>query len=470
MNFVQLLTIMRARWKSVLYTLLGVVAVTLVVSLIVPPKYKAMAEVLVDIQSPNAFTPIGGVAGYLAADALRANVATQVDIITSDRVAQRAVKMLKLDQDPELKQKWYDATGGKGQPVVWIADLLKKKLEVKPSHDNSSIIDMTFTGNSPSFAAMAANAFLKAYIDTSVALKVDPARQYAGWFEERLKAQRVNLEQAQARLSDYQQQAGIASADERSDFESSKTAELSAQLALAEGEAADTQSRQAHANGTMTDVMASPVIQALKVEIVKAQARLHELGGNLGRNHPAYKALENEIAGLKQNLDAETRQIMGSIDTANRVSKQKENMLRAAIEARKQKALQLKKQRDQLAVLQRDVDTAQKAYDLVALRAMETNLESQATRTNISVLTPATEPAKQSSPKIRLNLAIAAFLGLLLGIASALFMEMLDRRVRTIEDLEIGLNGLPVLAQIHPLRSQVSNGPYLLGNQLRMLK
>jgi len=42
-------------------------------------------------------------------------MATQVDIITSEQVAQRVVKMLKLDQVPAIQEQWRDATdGGRG--------------------------------------------------------------------------------------------------------------------------------------------------------------------------------------------------------------------------------------------------------------------------------------------------------------------------------------------------------------------
>ncbi|HEU4709064.1 MAG TPA: hypothetical protein VFS17_07105, partial [Methylophilaceae bacterium] len=66
----------------------------------------------------------------------------------------------------------------------------------------------------------------------------------------------------------------------------------------------------------------------------------------------------------------------------------------------------------------------------------------------ISVLSPAEPPLDPTAPLPVLYTMIAAVLGTFIGIGMAFLMEMLDRRIRTIEDVEIGM-GLPVLAVIN---------------------
>ena len=97
-------------------------------------------------------------------------------------------------------------------------------------------------------------------------------------------------------------------------------------------------------------------------------------------------------------------------------------------------------------MLERDVESAQRAYDTVVQRYTESNLQSQSNQTNISVLTPATEPTERSSPKVFLNLLIAIFVGTLLGVGGAMLAEMLDQRVRSAESLG-SATGLPILVQ-----------------------
>lgn len=107
----------------------------------------------------------------------------------------------------------------------------------------------------------------------------------------------------------------------------------------------------------------------------------------------------------------------------------------------------LNKQRDELNVLRRDIESAQHAFELVSQRASQTNIESQSNQTNISVLNQATPPATPSKPKVMVNVLVSIFLGTLLGIGMALILELANRRVRSTEDMLEAL-GLPVLGAI----------------------
>ncbi len=439
----QFFLILRARYKLVLFVLLVTVAATLVVSLLLPKQYTATASAVVDVKSPD---PIIGM--MLPGMAAPGYMATQIDIIISDRVAQKVVKLLRLDANPTVKAQWMEATGGKGRLEVWLADALQKKLEVKPARE-SNVISIGYKAVDPGFAAAVANAFTQAYIETNIELKVEPARQYAKWFGEQGKSLRDSLEKAQAKLSEYQQTHGIVAIDERLDNETAKLNELSTQLTVVQGQTSDAQSKQrsGSASNTLPEVVGNPTIGALKVDIARQEAKLQELAGNLGKNHPQYQRAESEIATLKQKLEAETRHITSGFSTSRAVGRDKETELRTAIEAQKKKLLELKHQRDELAVLMRDVDAANKAYEAVSQRFNQTSLESQSTQTNVSVLTPAAEPNEPSSPKVMLNMMLSVFIGTLLGVGAALVLELLDQRIRSADDLGEMLQ-LPILGVI----------------------
>ena len=94
--------------------------------------------------------------------------------------------------------------------------------------------------------------------------------------------------------------------------------------------------------------------------------------------------------------------------------------------------------------MQRDVENNQRAYDNIAARKDQTNLESQNQQTNVNVLSAAQPPVEASSPKIVLNALLSIFLGGLLAIGTVLGREMTDRRVRSGRDIVDAL-GLPVL-------------------------
>jgi uncharacterized protein involved in exopolysaccharide biosynthesis len=282
---------------------------------------------------------------------------------------------------------------------------------------------------------------------------VDPARQYSAWFDERLKVLRANLEKAQAKLSAYQREKGIVASDERVDQETTRLNALEAQLAAIQGERVDTSSRQRSSGSELSpDVQQNPIIVSLKGELAKSEARLIETSGTMGKNHPVRMQLEGQIAGLKEQLEKEMRRISGGAATATRTTAMKETELRQLIEEQKKQVLALRETRDEITVLNKDVESAQRSYESVAQRMSQLSLEAQSEQANVRVLSPAIEPSEPSRPNIPRFLAASLVGGILVGILAALGLEFLDRRVRDKTDLAV--DGVPVFGVIGPIRDK----------------
>jgi chain length determinant protein EpsF len=449
MTFSQFLLVLRAHYKVAFLTLFLIVSTTLAVSLILPKEYSANTAVVVDVKSPD---PLVGM--VLPGSLTPGYMATQIDIINSDRVAQRVVKLLRMDESPAIREQWEEATQGEGDVTVWLGELLKKKLNVKPSRD-SNVINIEFSGAEPSFAAVVANAFAQAYIDTNLDLKVEPARQHSDWFDDQTKVLRDKLEKARQALSSHQQETGIIATEERLDYEVAKLNELSTQLTIVQGQTSDSSSKRRSTENpaTLAEVMQNPLINSLKSDIARLDAKLQESSVNLGRNHPQTQRAQSELASLRSRLASETRQIHNSISTSHEVGKLKEEELREAIERQKKHVLELNRQRDQISVLQRDVEAAQRNFEAVSQRSAQTRLESLAVQTNISILNPASIPLEHSRPRILLNILISIFIGVLIAVGVVVLLELLNRRVRSAQDLTQVMD-LPVLATISIARTR----------------
>ena len=444
MTLHQILLVLRVRWRTVLYTAALAACAALAVSLAMPKQYTAGTAVVIDVKSPD---PIAGLVlpgmispGYMA---------TQVDIINSDRVARRVVERLRLDADPELVEQWREATQGQGDLAAWLAARLQAKLDVKPSRE-SNVINIVFKAPRADEAARIVNAFAQAFIDVNLDLKVEPARQNAAWFEEQTRALRDRLDAAQQALSAYRQKAGIVVSEETLDFETTRLNELSSQLALVQTQNAESRGKSRAAGGALAEVLQNPLVNGLKADVARLESKLQESNVNLGRNHPQTQRAESELAALKARLDSETRKISASVDTAYRIGQQKEKDLAAAIEAQKQRVLGLNRQRDEVSILTRDVESAQRAFEGASQRSAQTRLESLSVQTNAVILNPAAVPVDPSRPKIPLNVLVALVLGTLLGTSFALLLEFLDRRVRAAGDLALA-DGVPLLAAIDHL-------------------
>jgi chain length determinant protein EpsF len=313
----------------------------------------------------------------------------------------------------------------------------------------------------PRFAAALANAFVRAYIDTSLELRVDPAKQYSSFFEGRTKEARDALEAAQNKLSAYQKAKGIIATDERLDIESARLNELSSQLTALQAISAESSSRQAQAQGAqgdrLSEVLNNPLLAGIKADIVRNEGRLQELSTRYGDNHPLVMEARASLADLRARLQTETRRVTGSVSINNSINRQREAEIRRSLDAQRTRVLQMKAVRDEGVLLQRDVENAQRAFDAVQQRFMQTNLESQTTQSNINQLTQAEPPLAPATPRVALNTVVATLIGSLLAIGLALVLELRDRRVRSLDDLVVTL-GLPVLATMPGPRSRFALG------------
>lgn len=439
MKFSQFLAILRARWLILAGTLLFFITLAVLAGLMMAKKYTATAAVLVDSRSPD---PITGVMSSTSAS----YISTQMDIIRSERVALKVVKELKLDDNKQLRSIWQAKTGGMGSFPNWITDLLLDNLDVRPTKD-SSVISVSYVGADPTFAAAIANAFVDAYIDTSLELRVEPAKQFNQMFQMQLKQSRDRIDSAQTKLSEFQQAKGITAADERMDVETARLNELSSTLVSLQTQSAGALSRTGSTGLNSPDAQASPVISTLKADLARQEAKLKELSARYGDQYPAIAETRSSIAELKQRIVDEARSVNLATGATSQISRDYEARIRAQLNAQRERVLQLKAVRDEALMLQRDVDSAQRAYDAILARANQSVLESSSNQTNVSSLKVAVPPLAHSAPRPILYILQAIFVGLFLGIAMAMAVEMRNRRIRSTEDIE-DLIGIDLLGRM----------------------
>ena len=443
MSVKQFLRIVWARkWLVLALFVIGSVAGT-VTTLLLPKRYTADTAMIVEVRIDPV---LGALAPSLAAPGY---MATQIDIIRSERVAARVVKMLGVERSPSAVAQWREATNAKIPLERYFANLLQLGLGVEPSR-GSNVINISFSAQDPIFAQAAANAFAQAYMDISVELRVAPARQSATFLDDQTKVLRNGLESAQAKLSKFQQDKGIVVSDERFDQENSRYQALTAQLSSAQAERVEASTRLRNSGGESSpDILFNAAVQALKGQLAAAQTKLTELSAIVGKNHPARIQLEAQIGEVRQQIAAESRRVAGGTSTLSRGSAQKVAELQAMVDEQKRKLQTLRADRDFEAVFKRDVDTAQRAYEAISSRVGQFTLESQNNQANTRLLSPAVEPLEPSRPRVPLGILASVLGALALGMLAALGWELIDRRVRDPEDMMV-MAGVPVIGVLRP--------------------
>ena len=91
--------------------------------------------------------------------------------------------------------------------------------------------------------------------------------------------------------------------------------------------------------------------------------KLQELATQYGANYPQYQRQLSENQSLRDQLDAEMRKVVAGIENAKRQSRQREAELQAAMAAQRARLLELKEHRNELTVLTRNVESAQRTYE-----------------------------------------------------------------------------------------------------------
>jgi chain length determinant protein EpsF len=414
-----------------------------VYSLLQPRVYTADALLMLDVRPDPILGNLGAAAG----------MATQIEVIKTEKVAARAVEIMEFAKDPGRVTQWQAATAGAVPLERYFASMLQRDLRAEALR-GSNLIEISFSSANPAFAIAAVNAFGKAVSDVAVGMRVEPARESADWFGLQAGSLRADLEAAQTKLSKFQQDKGIVVGDDKVSEELSRLNGLEAQLLVAQGARLEASGRVRDAGSQMSsEVQQSATVQILKSQLSAAEVKRTEISGVLGTSHPQFLQIEAQIASLRQQLALEINRVAGGASVASRISSQKVDELRAMVDAQKRHVLSLRTQRDQIAVLQRDIDTAQQAYERASQRAGQLSLESQVSQTGIRLLNPAVEASDPSQKKLILRILASLLGGLAVGAALAIGLEMLDRRVRGLEDLQVGI---PVLGVLQPVGSKRS--------------
>lgn len=366
MDFKRFFSILRSSLPLAILTVAVTVATAAFITSKQPRLYKATTKLIVSFQDENPFEN-----SNIPAQLSGSYMATQLDIIKSDRVALSVIDRMDMQNDPALTASILPAgADANGEIRNWLATQLNRNLEVSLGRDNSRVVSIGYTSTNRELAAAVANAFADAYMDVSLNLSREPVRRNADWFNAQLKILRQRLEDAEARLTNFQQEQGIVALDERLDTETARLNDLSKSLIEAQESLYDVQSRK------------------------------------LGTNHPEYQRATERERSMSRSVDKQ-----------------------------KTRLLELKEQRDTLGALAREVENEQANYESTLQAYYQARMESQFNQTNISILSPAVAPGKPFSPNVTLNLISAVFLGLFLATAIAALIEFMRRRIRTEDDV-----------------------------------
>ena len=169
---------------------------------------------------------------------------------------------------------------------------------------------------------------------------------------------------------------------------------------------------------------------------------------DLGPLNPDYIRMQAAIEESSTQVDKRTSAIMLGLEAELDATKATLDALTQKLEAEKQTHQDMAEGKRVYQIALEELERQKRMRDTVASKIQIEELDKTIKRSNSVVVTDRAEAAiKAAYPKMTLNIALGAFVGIVLGIGLAFFIEYLDTSVKTIDDVERALTA-PVLAVI----------------------
>jgi capsular exopolysaccharide synthesis family protein len=466
------ITMLRGMLWRQRYLLAGIVAIALALGLIwtllQTPIYTARAMVRVD---PGAGEIIEGqdLSPRVSANEIMRYLATLSAVVESRTMAYTVVDALS----PALRERMVAPLADK--PAATPAEkAARRELAVSVADGGITaevpmdrrIIEITFAAEDPAVAAALANAYVEGIVTEDIR-RNQRANSYAqGFLKDQIAETGLKLQDAELRANAFARASRIVSlgapASDGAEGAASGAAQSisAANLVSINGVYAQARAKRIEAQQRWNAIASMPAtqlpevqqngtVQGLQTERAKLSSQLSELLQRYGDDYP-------EVRETRARLDSTDRQIgqaAGSIKSALRgdyqIALRQEQGLLAELDKVSDQSLDEQDRRVQFSILEREASGLRSQLETLIQRYNQLNAAANVRTGEITKLDAATVPTSPSSPNLTRNLIVAFVLGTGLAIAVMVLREIVDDRLRSVEDVERKL-GLPLLG-VSPL-------------------
>jgi succinoglycan biosynthesis transport protein ExoP len=452
-----LLVLRKHQWL-IAFFLLAVVSIVTIATFRMQPIYEATARVEVDRETSNAFRFNEAEQGDDYGD-LEDYIVTQSKILQSETLAMQTVKSMGLDHLPQFggrpgKPERAEPAGSEASmrrpPALgsFLGDLSIKRVP------NSRLLDVTFETTDPVLAARVVNAHLNNFIEQNFRSRFDAATQASNWMAGQLNEMKIKVENAEDARLEYERENQIWTIDEKSDISTQKLGELEKQLTDAQADRINKEAVYQLAQSGNYDAIAavrdSVVIQDILKQQTTLSAAYTDAVNQYGPKFPKVLRIQAQLKDLDQLITREKLNIGNQVEADYRGSRQRELLLKEALDEQKAAVNQTAEKLVQYNILKREADTNKQLYDGMLQKLKEAGITAGLRSSNIRIVDPALIPSGPSRPNKPRNILLSILVGFLGGVGLALLREYLDNTVKTPDDVET-LARLPSLAVVPAL-------------------
>jgi polysaccharide biosynthesis transport protein len=450
--------IRKRQWTIVAFFLI-VVITTAVATFTMKPIFRATTTIQINKENPQ----IVDFKEIFAVDTMDLDYyQTQYKILESRSLARKVVQNLKLTKHPEFLpkpqtayQKWksdilHSISGlfapsnpGKdpveGNKETAFINQFLGKLKIEPIR-NSRLVKIHFDSNNPELSSQVSNAIATTYIQQNLESRFTATQQAKEWLTGQLEDLKAKVERADEALQAFGSKHNIISLDEKENVTMQRLTGLNETLTKAESErmAKEALYRQTKDRNfdSLPSILENKLIMDLKQAYIQLEAQYMRLSETYKPEYPEMVKTRQQMNTIQKRIDGELAKTIAAIRGDYESSLRKESLLRQAFEEQKARVVEMNDKSIQYNILKREADTNKELYKGLLQRMKEAGVSAGIMASNIQVVDPAELPPRPYRPDKRLNILLAAVVGLFLGVGIAFFLEYLDNTVKTPEDVE----------------------------------
>lgn len=471
------------KWMILTCALLGVISGALVIR-DATPIYKTTMTLKYD---PVASTTIRSSDDERAGwGSVSEELKTQVGIIQSPRMAQRVIEALGLDLEAEtehrnisplapLSHAWSQAVmfvssslisydSPDIDPAISKAqkanETLRRNLQVH-LRTGTKLIDITVSNSDPHQAARIAYEFGAQYIRLLNEEQTETLGYTLGWVKEQTDQAKDRLEQAERRLYAYNGEYDMRVMEQNLEIASNGLKALAEEEQRLERKIAVAQawnSGTRHIASRRVLLNQDPEYAELTRQLEILARKQETLSAENLPAYPELNTLNHEINALRKQVRNKEDEIVEGIQGETALAMLELNRIQPLLDEKEKLVQQIQGEMIEYRVLQRDAESATQFYRALLDRSKEFDATAKIEPVNVTIVSEPTIPHHPDSPRVVKALALFLFSGTFVGIAIALLLHRLDRRVRNVRQLEQQLQ-VPTFGAI----------PYLGGGRLSAL-
>lgn len=464
-------------------TFLAVALGTTVFTFLSPNEYESRMKILVkNTRSDVPITPErtnGSTSNYFDNDVSENQINSEIELLTSeDLLKQVATEAglyggnVSLSAKLGLKQ----TPSSQATQIEEASKRLAKDLVITPVK-KASIIEVKYTSRSPEKAAAVLRKVQDLYLEKHLKLHRPPGTYE--FFKTQADQAEDKLQDAEKRLSSFQQSMNVVSLTQQKDQTVQKTTEAKSKLLETETFLREVNDRIAKGQQQLETLAPRVVTQSralpnqysaerLNTLIVELQNRRTQLLTKFRPDDRLVKEVDQQLKNTRAALDKasketateqstdlnplrqtlETELARGRVDQAGAAGRRE--MLAGQVKQYEAQLSRLEGITAEYEDLNRQVKESADNYQLYKKKEEEARITDELDQnkiTNVSVAEAPVQPQIPVKPNRPLNLILGVFLGVLLSIGSVVVAEFLRDTVLTPRELEL-LTGQRVLASL----------------------